>query len=544
MLESGSMTRVQRFTIAATGLGLFMIFLDALIVNVALPSIQHDFSVGESGLQWVVTAYSLGMAVAIMSAGTLADIFGRRRLYLVGIFVFAFASAACGFATSIDFLNAFRAVQGVAAAAVNVTSLALVSAAFPDSKMKAWAIGIWTAIASTALAIGPTLGGLLVQYSGWRIIFLVNVPVGLVAAGLTWRFVAESKTDVRRRFDLPGQVLFVVAVGAFAYAVIEGPHSGWLSPEILGLFALAAAGMAVFAFVERRSPDPMMDLSLFRDRTYTLAIATIFAVLFATYGMLLVITQYFQNVRVFSPLDAGLLLFPFSAVTVVVSVKVGRLVGIVGARRLILVGLASQIAGFAALIAGLGLSTPLIVGGLVLSAFGNALCMTPSTSLAMIAVPPERAGMASGIMSAQRALGSTVGFAVLGSVLAASLSVTLSAHLANALPDPAERREVAERIIGQANPRAYVAEIGPGRPIHHLNAATEKEILTAADRDFIEGIRLSLGTAIVVIALVLAAGYAGFPRGRGGIADVRHEEKRLELEEERKEEVPQGADLA
>src|SRR5215470_2338907 len=170
------MTRTQRFTLAATGLGLFMIFLDALIVNVALPAIQAGFKVGESGLQWVVTAYSLGMAVAIMSTGTLADIYGRRKLYLAGIGLFTAASAACGIASSLELLNLARGVQGVAAATVNVTSLALVSAAFPAPKLKAWAIGIWTAIASTAIAIGPTLGGFMVQRAGWRSIFMVNVP--------------------------------------------------------------------------------------------------------------------------------------------------------------------------------------------------------------------------------------------------------------------------------------------------------------------------------------------------------------------------------
>ena len=201
------MTRTQRFTLAATGLGLFMIFL--------------DFKVGESGLQWVVTAYSLGMAIAIMSAGTLADIHGRRRLYFLGIALFTAASAACGMASSLGVLNLARAVQGVAAATVNVTSLALVSAAFPEPKLKAWAIGIWTAIASTAISIGPTLGGVMVQRTGWRTIFMVNVPVGLVVLLLTWRFVAESKDARPRTFDIPGQLLFMAAVGAFAFAVIE-----------------------------------------------------------------------------------------------------------------------------------------------------------------------------------------------------------------------------------------------------------------------------------------------------------------------------------
>jgi EmrB/QacA subfamily drug resistance transporter len=525
------MDRTQRLTLAATGLGLFMIFLDALIVNVALPSIQGDFHVGESGLQWVVTAYSLGMAVSIMSAGTLADLHGRRRLYLAGIALFTASSVASGLAGSLGVLNVGRAVQGVAAATVNVTSLALVSAAFADPKQKAWAIGIWTAIASTALAIGPTLGGILVQRSGWRAIFLVNVPVGLTVIALTLRFVKESRDERPRRFDVTGQLLFIAAVGAFAFAVIEGPRAGWRSPEIVGLFAAAVAALAGFVIVERRSPDPMMDLTLFRDRTYSLAIVTIFTVLFAVYGMLLVITQYLQNVRGFSPTDAGLLLLPYSTTCTVMALFAGRLMGIVGARRLILTGLASQALAFLVLIAGTGRATPVVVTGMVLSALGSSLCLTPITSLAMTAVPPERAGMASGIMSAQRALGSTVGFAVLGSVLAASLTATLSAHLAQALPDPVERQEVAATIIGNANPRAYAAEIGPGRPIFHMDSSTQRAILAAADLDFVEGIRWSLLAALVLLAAVFAAGWVGFPRGRGGLADASREAGRLEREE-------------
>ena len=525
------MTRTQRFTLAATGLGLFMIYLDALIVNVALPAIQSDFKVGESGLQWVVTAYSLGMAIAIMSAGTAADIYGRRKLYFAGIALFTAASAACGMASSLEVLNLARAVQGVAAATVNVTSLALVSAAFPDPKLKAWAIGIWTAIASTAIAIGPTLGGFMVQQTGWRSIFMVNVPVGLAVLGLTWRFLAESRDERPRTFDIPGQLLFMTAVGAFAFAVIEGPQAGWLSGEILTLFVVAGVALAAFIFCEGRSADPMMDLKLFHDRTYSVAIITIFAVLFAAYGMLLVITQYLQNVRGFSPTDAGLLLLPYSASMMIVSLTAGKLVGVVGSRRLILLGLALQIVGHAVLIAGLQAGTVFVGAGLLFVGVGAALCLTPITSLAMTSVPAERAGMAAGIMSAQRALGSTVGFAVLGSILAAVLTTTLSTHLADALPDPTERKEVAATIIGNANPRAYSAEIGPGRPIQHLDAATQKAILAAADSDFVEGIRFSLATAMVLLALVLAAGFAWFPRGKGSIADAEREAQAIASEE-------------
>ncbi len=512
------MNKTQRFTLAATSLGLFMIYLDALIVNVALPAIQSDFKVGETGLQWVVTAYSLGMTIAIMSSGTAADIYGRRKLYLFGIALFTAASAACGMASSVEALNFSRAVQGVAAAMVNVTSLALVSAAFPDPKLKSWAIGIWTAIASTAIAIGPTLGGLMVQVTGWRSIFMVNIPVGLVAMALTWRFVAESRDERPRTFDIPGQLLFMTAVGAFAFAVIEGPHAGWLSGKILTLFVVAGAALAAFIFCERRNADPMMDLKLFTDRTYSLAIITIFAALFAAYGMLLVITQYMQNVRGFSPTNAGFLLLPYSMSLMIVSLTAGKLVGVIGSRRLILLGMASQIFGFAALTAGLQVSTLVVVAGLVFVGVGAGLCLTPITSLAMTT-----------------ALGSTVGFAVLGSILAATLTTTLSAHLSDALPNPTERKEVADTIIGNANPRAYSAEIGPGRPIKHLNPATQKAILAVADNDFIEGIRFSLVTAIAFLAVVLAAGIAWFPRGNGSIADAQREARALASEETARE---------
>src|SRR5262245_21315030 len=347
------MTRTQRFTLVATSLGLFMIYLDVLIVNVALPAIQSDFRVGEDGLQWVVTAYSLGMAVAMMSAGTAADIYGLRLLYLAGIALFTAASAACGLAFSLDVLNLVRALQGVAAAIANVTSLALVSAAFPDPKSKAWAIGIWTALASTAMGIGPTLGGLMVQQTGWRSIFMVNIPVGLVVLALTWRFVPESRERRARTFDMPGQLLFIAAVGAFVFAVIEGPQVGWLSGQILTLFVVAGAALAAFVFCEGKSADPMMDLKLFRDRTYSLAIIAIFAVCFTAYGMVLVITQYLQNVRGFSPTDAGLLLLSYSACMMVVSLMAGKLVGMVGSRWLIFLGLRWQIIGHAVLLVGI-----------------------------------------------------------------------------------------------------------------------------------------------------------------------------------------------
>jgi len=511
------MERTQRFTLVATGLGLFMIFLDALIVNVALPDIQRGFNVGEAGLQWVVAAYSLGMAMFIMSAATLADLHGRRRWYIVAVSVFTLGSIACGLAPTLELLNWARGVQGVAAATANVTSLALVSAAFPDPKQKARAIGIWTAIAGVGTVAGPTLGGLLVEHWGWRSIFFINVPVGALAVFLTLRFVVESRDERPRHFDLPGQALFVGTVGALIYAVIEGPKDGWTSPLILALFVTAVVGCYVFVRFEQRSRDPMMDISLFRDPAYALSIATICSVFFCIYGMLLLTTQFLQNVRGYSPEVTGLMILPLSATVALLSPLVGRLVGRFGARRPILAGLCALIAGLGALIAGGHGSALTVLVGLGLCGTGGALCLTPITTIAMISVPSERAGMASGIMSAQRAIGSTVGFAVLGSILAGWLSATLEPHLAAVISNPAERRAVAAAIVSSANPRAYVAEIVPRHPITHPDAATLAAIRAVAERDFIQGIRVALAVALGLLAAVLLAGWRWFPNVGGAL---------------------------
>lgn len=527
------MDGTQRATLVATGLGLFMIFLDALIVNVGLPEIQRAFAVGEAGLQWVVAAYSLGMAMFIMTAATLADLHGRRLWYLIGIAVFTTASVACGMAPSLEALNVARAVQGVAAATANVTSLALVSHAFPDPKQKARAIGIWTAIASVGTAVGPTLGGFLVEHWGWRSIFLVNVPVGLIVIAMTLRYVAESRDERPRHLDLPGQGLFIVSVGAFAYAVIEGPHFGWTSPAILGLLAVAAVGTYAFIRTERASPDPMMDVSLFRDPAYALAIGTICAVLFTIYGMLLLTTQFLQNVRGYPPEATGLMMLPFSASVTIVSPLVGRMVGRWGARTPILAGLACMIVGLAVLMIGGHAASWVVLTGLGLTGCGGALCLTPITTLAMTSVPPQRAGMASGIMSAQRAIGSTVGFAVMGSVLAAWLGATLEPDLAGIIKDPAERAAVAQAIVAGANPHAHVAEIVPRRPIVHPDPAIRAAIIAVADADFISGIRAALSVAIVVLLGVLAAGWRWFPRGGDAmLTDAQREEARLAASEQ------------
>jgi EmrB/QacA subfamily drug resistance transporter len=502
----------QKLTLLATSVGLFMIYLDATIVNVALPDIQHDFNSGEQGLQWVVAAYSLTMGMFIMSAATLSDQKGRRKAFIAGMVLFAAASALCGAAPSLGVLNVGRGLQGVGAATVNVASLALVSAAFPDAGAKAKAIGIWTGIASVGLAIGPTLGGVLTENIGWRSIFFVNVIIGAIGVVLVLAFVDESRDPTPRSLDPPGQLLFIAAIGTLTYALIEGPHSGWLSPLILGLLITAAVLVVVFVVVELRSPDPMMDVRVFGDRVYTTAILTLFVVLFSVYGLLLVLTQYFQNVREYSPERTGVVLLAYTLPMIVLSPLAGSMAARDGGRRPTLAGVTSLVLGLLVIIVGIGRPLWIIVIGLLLIAVATGLSLSPTTNVAMSSIPPDRAGMASGIMSAQRALGSTAGFAIMGSVLAAVVGGVLPGKFEPYLAEPT-RTVAVDAVVDDANPRAVVTLIGPGRPLPDAVAARQ-ELVDAADEAFSDGIRIALTVGLVLSVLVLIAGAVVFPKGR------------------------------
>ncbi len=497
------MTAVQRGTLLATGLGLFMIFLDALIVNVALPDIRRDLGGGESSLQWVVTAYSVGMAVSMMTWASTADRWGRRRVYVGGLAVFTLASIACGLAPNALFLDGSRAVQGLAAAAVNVTSLALLSAAFDDRAAKARAIGIWSAIAATGVAVGPTLGGVLAESFGWRSVFFVNAPFGVGALVLTALYVAESRDSKVRSFDLLGQVLFVVAIGGFAFGVIEAPQRGWTSAPIVLAWVALVVGGGGFVVHELRAREPMMDLRLFARPRYALANATVFVGLFTVYGMLLVVNQWWQGVRGHTVLVTGMLLVPLAVLEMIFSPLAGRWAPRFGARRLLVVGLGVLVLGLVVQIAGISLPGPFVVIGVALMGVGQALAITPATNVAMAAVPEDRAGMASGILGAQRAIGSTAGYAVLGSVLAAWLTATLGVSLRPAIPERLEREAVVEAVAQSANPRAHAAEIVvPDTQLETLEAP-RAEIRSVVEDDFSHGVQIALGGAAALVLVVM-----------------------------------------
>lgn len=497
----------------ATGLGLFMIFLDALIVNVALPDIQSEFDTGESGVQWIVAAYSMTMAMFMMSGATLADRLGRRRTYLLGVILFSIASICCAAAPSIGVLTASRAFQGVGAAVVNVASLALVSAAFARPSDRARAIGTWTGVASFGIALGPTIGGVLTDAVGWRSIFIVNPIVGLIVVMTTLVYVSESRDPASRGFDPAGQVLFVLGVGVLTFGLIEVPEFGWISPLILACLLGGLGVLALFAATELRSDGPMMDVRVFRSPAYTAAIVTVFAVLFCVYGSILTTTQYFQNVRDYSAVRAGVLMLAFAVPVVIGAPLAGRLAAAFGGRRPTLAGVSATVVASIILALTTGNSLIFTVVGMAVMGIGAALSIAPATNIAMGSIASERAGMASGILSVQRGLGSTAGYAIMGSVLAATLSGVLPDKLEPLISDDGERAAVVADVEDAANPQAVPAVLGPGGTTH--SEITERqEVLDAADDAFVDGVRVASAVAFVVALAALILGFVTFPRGR------------------------------
>lgn len=500
-------------TLVATALGLFMIKLDATVVNVALPDLQSQFGVGEQDLQWVVAAYSLTMGMFVMAGAAVADRRGRRLAYLVGLAIFVVASTACALAPSIPLLGAARAVQGVGAAVISVASLALLVSAYDDRAAKARAIGAWTGISAVGYALGPSVGGILTGTFGWRSIFWVNPVVGVIAVVLTLRFVAESRDKQRRGFDLAGQVLFVVAIGTITFLLVEGPHTDLLSAPALVLAAAAVVTTAAFIRVEWRRPDPMMDLRLFRDPVYSVAIYTIFAVMFCVYGTLLIVTQYFQNVRGHGPTLTGILMISMTAPSIVAAPIAGRMTGTHGPRLPTLLGVGSICLGTMVLVLSTGGPIVFTLVGLALTGVAGSLAVAPATAIAMSAAPPERSGMASGIISVQRALGSTAGFAIMGSVLAAVVALVLPQAFRDELPDRNERERVAQVVAQEANPRAVASLIGPGRELPD-DVRVDEQLLAAADDTFVAGMRVAWALGFVVVTIAFVLGWWRFPRSR------------------------------
>ena len=478
------------WTLAAMCFALFMIMLDNTVVNVALPSIQEDLGATISSLEWTVNAYTLTFAVLLVTGGRLGDIFGRRRMFLAGVLVFALSSAAIGLAPDQTWLVLGRAVQGVGAAFMMPATLSIITNAFPP-EMRGKAIGTWAGVSGLALAIGPVVGGFLTEHVSWRAIFFLNLPVAAGAIAVTLFAAHESRDEtVERRVDLPGVATLSIALTSLVLALIEGNSWGWGSVEIVSLLVTAVIASAAFVAIEARSEIPMVDLSFYRSRTFLGANAVAFVISFAMLAVFFFVALYMQNILGYDALEAGVRFLPSTVLIIVTAPIAGRLADRIGPRNLI-------VAGMLLIAASLYIQTHITVDtgyGLLIVAFmvmgvGIGLTMSPMSTAAMNAVETTKAGVASGILSMSRMVGGTFGVAAIGALFQGLTRSDLEEKLAFV---PEGQRE---ELVEAAGSR------GIGEIARQMDPEAARQIVTAVEESFIHALStamwLSFGVALV-----------------------------------------------
>jgi EmrB/QacA subfamily drug resistance transporter len=417
------------WALAAVSLAAFMTYLDNNIVNVAIPTIQHSLHLSVAGLEWVVSSYLLTLAGLLLVGGRLADVYGRRRLFLLGLAVFTISSLAAGLAGSGGTLIASRAIQGVGAALLMPATLAIIVAAFDDIRERNTAIGIWAAAGALALATGPALGGLISQHLHWGWIFLINVPIGVITFAISLRYVDESReSSAVRRLDVPGLITSAATLFALTYALIEGNVRGWTSPLILGAFALAAVALTAFLAIEARTAHPMVDLSMFRSREFSGGVGTMMIWAFGILGIYFFTSLYLQQTLGFSPVKAGLAFVPMALCVAVFAAIAPQVQARAGAHRTVAFGMLLMVVGlvlFARL--GLDVTYPALLPGFMLFGAGAGLMNVPLTNAVMDATPPARAGIASALLNASREVAGLLGITVIGAILSTRRAASLRA---------------------------------------------------------------------------------------------------------------------
>jgi EmrB/QacA subfamily drug resistance transporter len=485
------------WTLAAMCFALFMIMLDNTVVNVALPSIQRDLGSSLSSLEWTVNAYTLVFAVLLVTGGRLGDIFGRRKVFLFGVVVFAVSSAAIGLAPNQGWLIAGRALQGAGAAFMMPGTLSIISNTFPPAE-RGRAIGTWAGVSALALALGPAVGGALTEYVSWRAIFFLNLPVAIGAVIVTLFAVRESRDKtVDRRIDFAGIGTLSVGLSALVLALVEGNGWGWGSPEIVILLATAVIGLTAFALVETHGKAPMVQFEFFRSRSFLGANTVAFIVSFAMLAMFFFIALYMQNILHYSALEAGIRFLPSTVVIIFTAPIAGRLADRIGPRIPMTAGLA--LAALALFLqsnltadSGYGdLLVPFMVMGL-----GMGLTMSPMSTAAMNAVSPDKAGVASGILSMSRMVGGTFGVAAIGAIFQSLSKDRLASDLSGIQLTAAQHQHVVDGVGGG----------GVGDGLKGLEPGTAEQVARAMKDAFVHGLSgsLKLSTAVAAAGSVLA----------------------------------------
>jgi EmrB/QacA subfamily drug resistance transporter len=417
----------SHWTLVAVALATFMTYLDNNIVNVAMPVIERDLHLTTSGLEWVVSSYILVFASLLLAGGRLADVWGRKRLFVIGLSVFTVASLAAGMAGNVDVLVISRAMQGLGAAMVTPTTLAIISTTFANPRQRAAAVGIWSGVGALALAVGPLLGGVLSQYLSWGWIFFVNVPVGLATLALGAAAIRESRESAGpRRLDLPGVITSAGALFALTFALIEGHDRGWTSTVILACFALAAVLGVIFVRVELRVDQPMVSMTLFRERVFSGGLIALMMWGFGMFGIYFFTSLYLQGVLGFSPTEAGAAFVPMALLMAAGSVISERVSHRLGAYRVVSVAMLLMAAGVASVsLLGADADILSLMPSFAVIGIGGGMTV-PLTASVLDAMPREESGVASGIFNASREVSGLLGITVIGAVLTARQSVLLA----------------------------------------------------------------------------------------------------------------------
>jgi EmrB/QacA subfamily drug resistance transporter len=493
------------WTLGAVCVAIFMLLLDVTIVNVALPDIQKDLGSSFSDLQWVIDAYALTLAAALLTAGSLADLLGRKRVFVIGLVVFTAASALCGLAGSPLMLNLARGIQGVGGAIMFACSLALIAQEF-QGRERGTAFGIFGATTGAAVAIGPLVGGALTEGLSWRWIFFVNVPIGLAAIAISIARLRETRDDRGARVDVPGLLTFSAALFLLVFALVRGNDKGWGSTQILALLAASAVLLAAFIAIERRTRFPMFDLSLFRKPSFTGAAIIAFAQSASAFSMFLYLTLYLQNILGYGPLETGLRFLPSTVLSFIVAPIAGKLSARLPVRALMGTGLVLVGVGLL-LMTGLDASSSwtALLPGFIVQGAGIGMINPPLASTQIGVVPPQRSGMASGIGNTFRQVGIATGIAGLGAVFQHQVAAkTISALGANA------------HLLGAGAGNA-LSSGQAGRLLAHVPAGQRQAVGTALKTGFTGALNELLVIAAVVAFVGAAAAFV-LVRGRDFVA--------------------------
>jgi EmrB/QacA subfamily drug resistance transporter len=485
------------WTLAAMCFALFMIMLDNTVVNVALPSIQRSLKTTPENLEWTINAYFLSFAALILLGGKLGDRFGRKKIFLVGLAIFTLSSAACALSTSDTGLISARVVQGIGAALMNPLSLSIIVAAFPRHQVPT-AIGIWAGISGLGLAIGPLLGGFLVEHVDWSAVFWINVPIGVLAAGATLWFVQESRDPTARSFDIVGTLLVTGGLFALVWALIRTNAHSWGSGQTVGFLVAAVVLLVGFIFWEDRQSDPMIPLTFFRKRAFDVAVASVALIGFSMFGIIYFLTLYLQNVRGYSAIESGLRTLPMTIMVILIAPVAGRLSARIGPRPLMAGGMLIMSLGLASLTR---LSIDASYWTVIFPSFicvgaGIAMSMPTTTGVAMGSVDPARAGIASGVINSSRQVGGALGVAVLGSIAA----TVATAHWGDNAPAALQGTHRFDSLVVG----------GQVAPLGRLAGANAQ---LAASHAFIDGVTtaMTVGSLLALSGAVIAFfGLRGF----------------------------------